>query len=438
MTDAPVLWLNGRQLTGLKNDIAPVLAPVNLTWGASSAVEQPTPSNLNFTLLFKEGMFDVPDLTKGAKIELYNPVNGRVIFAGVVRTLSAEPSTQLAGALVVTANATDYTAELDAEYMSTDWPASTGRVTHLVNAFATAGWWLQLPATELPSAAAKYNSIKLSTMLDRHISRYRGRRYDTSHRTPEGEVVRRVTVMEGTARQSAPDTLVADNNRAWTKQYNTPNIDGEPSPLIELPATNVLRDPSWTQEPDNAITAVVLSTMGLGDDGFTELTERNYRASSAVVNAYGLQPVAVETDLQNSADYATAANAWMTDDSPWKMSGLSIHDSEQISQEQLNLLLDTATRYLALITVTGIMPNRPDPGPSDLRSYLMGGSYVWTGKKWILQLELERTITALATAGDYWTCANVGASTDPNIQQATCATVGDTLTVADFLFIGAP
>lgn len=434
--DAPQLWLNGRQLTGLATDRAPVLCPVELDWGSDSAVDQPKPANLKFTVLFLDGMHDISDLDSGAKVELIHPSPKRHIFAGTIRTLAAEPSAKIKGALEVTANATDYTADLEAEYVSTDWPSGDLRHYHLLDSFAELGWTLDMPTSLLPSAQATYNSIKLVTLLDRHISRHRGRRYDTSYRTPGGNLRRRMNVIEGTSRFIPGDTLLADSNKRWDRTYGAPSIGGLTSPLVKLPASNVELNPSWTQDPDNIITAVNLSVMRQGDDGFTEQSERNFKAAKAVIERYGLKSTEVETDLLNSSDQATAAKAWMNDDSPWQMSGLLIRDSSELSITDLTELLSAASRYKALITVTNILANRPDPGPSVMRSYLSGGNYQWDGKRWQLTLGLERTI--YSQPSEPATFTSIRNATNPNISTATLESIGRKLTFADFREIEAP
>lgn len=438
MVAAPHLWLNGRVLAGHVAADAPVLAPVEITWGAASAYDHPDPDSMKFELLFKENMFDIPDLTKGSDVELVHPVGNRTIFAGKIRTMSAVSSTRFRGGLEVTVNATGHRRDFDEEYISTDWGNSFNVPGHLRAAAASIGWALELADNPLESAGAKYNSIKLFTMIQRHIARYRGRAFETSFRDSAGDLYKRITVMEGTAREVAPDKLTTTANGQWIKQYTTPLIGDQPSLFLDLPADNVLRDPSWSQDPENAITAANVSTMAPGDDGFTTLTERRVLASAALRNQFGTQAVDFETDLLNEADWRAAANRWMTTDSPWTMDGLTIHDEDLLTEQELADLLASDTRFKTLVAVTGILPNRPDPGPSDLRSYLLGGTYTWTGKKWNMVLLLERTITALTGAGDFWTCTNVGTSTRPLIANATCASVGDNLTVSDFLFIGAP
>lgn len=440
MALAPHLYLNGRELAGTRAASAPVLAPATLTWGSSGAYDQPEPDNLKFTLLFKESMFDVPDLIKGAEVELVinGPTGRRTLFAGRIRTLSAAPSTRYRGGLEVSVNATSHKTDIENVYVSTSWPAGSTRPSQLNTAFFAENWWVYFPENSQDSAQAVYNSIKLMTMLERYMSRYRGKAFDTSYRDGNGDLQKRLTIMEGAARSVAPDKLLATTGKVWKKTYNSPMISGAPSPILYLPAYNALRDPSWSQEPDNAVTAVTMSTMALGDDGFTTLTERNFRAQQAIRDKYGVQSVEFESDLLSSADWQTAAESWMTSDSPWTMSDLTIHDSDLMDESHLADLLASNTRFKTLVVVTGIMANRPDPGPSDLRSYLLGGTYTWDGNEWSMTLTLERTITALDGDGDYWTCQLVAASSDPNISNATCASVGNTLTVGDFQFIGAP
>lgn len=428
--ESPQLWLNGRQLTGRAHDRAPVLCPVELTWGTDSPLNQPAPANLKFTVLFLDGMDDVPDLSSGAKIELVHADQHRTIFAGQIRTMSARASELVKGALEVTANATDYTADLDSEYISTNWNEANNRRQTLTNVFADAGWTLTVPYSPQPRAQAKYNSIKLLTMLDRFAANFRGRRYDTSYRNTDGEVVRKLTVMEGTSRFIPADTLQVQPDGTWWRSFNSPLIGTRVSPIVALPARNVLLDPEWTQDPGNTITGVQLSVMIPGDDGFTTQTERNFKAPAATVAKYGLRSVDVESDLLNSADQAACAAAWMNDDSPWQMSELKIRSSSELANVTLRQLLDQNYRYGVLLTISGVLPNRPDPGPTVLRSYVIGGSYVWTGKTWELSLALERTIYAKPAA--LVTYTDLRNAVDPRISTATFTQIGERLTYGDF------
>lgn len=433
---APELWMNGRQITGRRSDRAPVLAPVVLTWGASTGLEQPTPANLKFTVLFRDGMHDIPDLTNGAKIELIQPgVRRRTIFAGSIRTMGAEPSARVKGALEVTADATDYMADFEGEFISTAWEGGLARREQLLEALSEAGWDAIIPDDPRPSAQATYNSIKLSTMLDRHISRYRGRRYDTSRRN-FGTLIKQISVMEGTARFTPADTLIATPSKSWSRTYNTPSIGGIPSPILKLLASNVLLNPEWSQDPNNTITAVNFSTMIQGDDGYTSQAEHHYKAPREIISTYGLRSIEVESDLQTPSDWPTAAKDWMNDDSPWQMADLTIRNTDELTDETLAELLDQETRYKTLVTVSGILGNRPDPGPSVMRSYLLGGEYEWTGQRWDMRLSLERTI--YAQTAKKATFASIKNSTNPRISTATLSSISRHLTVADFREIEEP
>ncbi|MGX1750509.1 hypothetical protein [Glutamicibacter protophormiae] len=439
MMPAPHLWLNGRQITGRATDRAPVLAPLTLEWGSDSHIEQPKPADLKFTILFRDSMADIPDLINGAQVELVDPYANRPIFVGAIRSMSSKPSNKVKGALEVTAHCTDYTADLESLFISTDWPSSVNRPTQLRYEFIEQGWTVSIPDDPTPSAELKLNSIKLMTVLERFISRWRGHRYDTSWRDKiTGELHKQVGVFKGNARRMRADKLTTDTAGRWNRRYTAPLVEGEYSPILNIPASNILLDPEWTQDTENCVTIVNLSTTGMGEDGFSTLTERTFKAPAPVLQQFGHRAIELETDLLNPSDWAACAAEWMDDDSPWNVSELTVRDTDELDQQVVADLLAMVTRYKTLVIVTGILANRPDPGPSDYRSYLLGGTYTWTGKKWEMSLRMERTITKLDGAGDWWTCERVAASTTLDIANATCLTVGNELTVADFRFIGEP
>lgn len=434
----PQIWLNGRQLDNSPSGKSPILAPLVITWGGSAGDEQPGAANAKVEFMFLETMGDLPELKRGAELEVVDPGTGHAVLAGSVTTMSAKSSTRRQGALEVVVNVADWMADLESEYVSPDWPSNANRPSHLRAAFTDAGWNLQIPNDDQLSAAAKLNSVKLLTMLERHITRYRGRRYDTSYRQPDGTLLKRVSVYKGAARELSPDKLITLSDGEWARRFAAASIDGEELPTVEIPAQNILNDPAWSSGSEDATTAVKLSTMEMGDDGFSTLVEHNYKAPAPVIKSLGLRSIDLETDLADPASWQPAAAAYFDDDAPWKMDALTVEDSDKFAPEIMDALLSPLTRYQLLVIVTGINPNRPDPGTSDLRSFISGGEYTWNGEKWEIVLTLSRTITKLSGEGDWWTCERVGASFDPDISEATCETVGDRLTVADFRFIGAP
>lgn len=435
---APRIWLNGRRLDTTAAGRVLILTPLTISWGSSTGEEQPDPANAKLTFLFLDSMSDLPDLAKGAEIEVTDPGSESIVLAGTVTTMSAKPSTRFRGALEVVVNIVDYLAPFDSEYTQVNWGEGTNRVNQLHNEFNAAGWELRIPEDGRTSAATRVNSIKLGTLLERHISRYRGRRYDTSYRSEEDLVLhKRISVYKGSARALTPDLLLASSS-GWGREFITPMIEGVPAPAVILEANNILNDPSWTSGPEDAVTAVSMSTVTMGDNGFSELEEHNYRAPAPTVKKLGLRSISIESDLADVAEWPPAAAQYFNDDAPWRMDALTIRDTDLLRAETMNVLLSPHSRYQALAIITGIAENRPDPGPSDLRSFLVGGEFTWTGKRWDISLTLERTIQHLDGEGDWWTCARVAQSTNPLICQATCQSVGNELTVADFRFIGAP
>lgn len=440
MTDAPRLWLNGRRLDTTAGADVLVLAPAVITWGASSGEDQPDAATLTVTLLFPDGttMADLPDLQRGAEIELTHVDTGTIVFAGTVSTMTAKPSTLKRGGLEVTVSAADYLAQLDSEYAAVDWSAGTNRVNQLRSVFADAGWEIRVPDDARESAAAVLDSVKIDTMLQRYISRFDGRRYDTSYRQVGTlDLHRRVSAFAAAERSAPADQLDA-TEAGWDAQQMPPIFEGAPAPVVEISAANILADPSWTSGPEDVVTAVKLSTMRLGDNGRSELVEHNFRAPAATRQRLGLRSISRDSDLATPADWQPAAAAYFTDDAPWRTSAITIKDSDLLPLDALTALLAVSQRYQALVVVTGILINRPDPGPRHLRAYIVGGEYEWDGKRWNITLTLDRPILHLDGDGDWWTCQRVADSPNYLITSATCATVGDSLTVADFRYIGAP
>lgn len=434
---APNVWLNGELLNNGASARAIILAPLTITWGKNPGDLQPGAGNAKITFLFRESMQDLPDLRKGAQVEITDPDSGAGVFAGTVQTMSAKPSTKLAGGLEVEVNCADWLAELENMYFQPNYPEQTTRPAQITNSFIVNGWELDIPDDSRLSAATRVNSIKLLTVLERCITRYRGQRYDTSYRNLAG-LHKKVSVFKGSARQVKPDKLAVDTAGRWTRQFGDALVDGVARPIVLIGAENILDDPSWSSGPEDAVTAAKISTVVLGEDGFSELTEHNVKAPTADVEAFGLRSIDLESDLVNSADWTAAAQAYFDTDAPWRMDALSIRDTDLLDETVMAALLSPHSRYQLLAVITDIAPNRPDPGPSDLRSFLAGGEFTWTGKKWDISLTLERTIKKFDGTADWWTLERVAAATTPAIRDATCQSAGNNLTVSDFQFIGAP
>lgn len=439
--NAPELWLAGRRLQDTATARAIVLGDPELTWGTRDTATQPPPATLRFSILFRDGMHDMPELQNGARVELRLPdpaaygLDPVTPFAGEISTIAAEPSEALDGALLVTATARDTTGEFSDLFVSTALAAGTDRPAQLREKFTAEGWTLDLPDDTRRTAAAHYNSIKLATVLDRHITRHRGRRYDLSHRDGHGVLHKRVKVTEGTPRTAPADELLA-TAAGWNRTYNSPTRDGVPSPLAVISGRNIHRKAGWTQEPGATVTAANVTPMVQGDDGLTEDgDEQIFRAPADVVERFGLTSIDLATDLETPADQEAMARRYMAADNPWTLDQLEIKDTDALDRTLVENLLNPDTRNQMLVAIDGVMHNRPDPGPSVIRSYLAAGRYTWTGKKWEMVLTLERTI--YAQPAGYVSFEEIGQSFDPYIYAATFDSIGPALSYADFREIEA-
>lgn len=435
------LWLNGRVLNSGKNAKPLWLTPLKVVWGSDVGENQPSPATMTVTAMFTDGttMADLPELIRGTPIEVTDPEHDVIVFAGIVADMDAQPSTRKKGALEVTISAVDHLGTFENEYFSPDWTGGYNRVAQLRSAFNAAGWELRLPEDERESAPAVLDSVKLGTMLERYMSRFDGRRYDTSYRAEDGtlELHRRVSVFAASERMAPADQLEA-TFIGWFARLDPPMLEDGPAPIAVLESSNILADPSWTSGSEDVVTAVKFSTMAMGDNGRSELVEHNYRAPLEVRNRLGLRSIDRDSDLADPDDWQPAAAAYFTNDAPWKTSAITIKDPDLLDFETQKALLSPHTRYQTVVVVKNIMANRPDPGPSHLRAYVVGGEYEWDGERWQMTITLDRPILNLDGTGDWWTCQRVADSTDPLISDATCSTVGNDLTVADFRFIGEP
>jgi hypothetical protein len=114
---------------------------------------------------------------------------------------------------------------------------------------------------------------------------------------------------------------------------------------------------------------------------------------------------------------------------------VEVPDSRALPDATALLLLDATKRYKAYATVDGLPANNP-AGFSRVRAYIIAGEAEWTGKKWRFTLTFGRVPRPPASGGKL-TFDSIAIHPDPDISDATALTVGDTITFADFAYIGA-
>ena len=81
------------------------------------------------------------------------------------------------------------------------------------------------------------------------------------------------------------------------------------------------------------------------------------------------------------------ADYWLDTRNDWRPTGLQLPDSRKLGTDPLLNLLAVDTRGTAAIDV----PNAAQ-SPGLIRSFVMAGAAEWTGKKWITDLTLGRTL----------------------------------------------
>lgn len=424
----PEVWLQGKQITGYASDAAPVLAGLTLEWGASNDIEHQEPAQLDFSILFLDGVMDQADFRRGAELEI--TYNQRTVFAGLIRSANA-----LAGpkGLTVTGKCIEHLADLDGTYLQTEWLFETSKVRWqtLRTAFDGKGWELLPRARSHPyhEATTYYSSIKLMTLLERYIAANGNTtRWDTSERV-DGVLKRSIT--SGVRGASTGSNRLETDGPTWIVEYSTSTNTGV---ITWLEANNVLRN-AWTLEPGTAINSVNLSTQETktDDDGkqVTDLVQsvRNNTASIARdgTNAVEVTASAFDPDV----DWKTGiADTWFRPDTGWVLDEAQIRNSNEITLARLMRLLDTKIRTQNLVIIRGIRDHTPHQGAGNLRASLIGGTYTWTGKKWDLSLKLGRNQDF--TAPNQWTFADVAASNVASIVQGTAATIGNQISFADF------
>ena len=454
---APELWLNGRQLTGYASDRAPVLAGVEISWGTDSPDEQPDPASMSFSVLFRDGMHDVPDLTNGGAVELVQDATATTervtVFAGTIRSMRAEPDFELGEqALRVNATCMDYMADLEETFTSAFLMKMNP--TSMAGKFAQKGWSIIIPDREAgyPEEEMTYDSIKLLTLLDRYMYPFKGQRCDASYRNSSGNLVKRVKVVSR-ATYANKDSLAAYNPVGpWVRSIKSANSyysyePGNPfAPLLIIPAENMLANPTWAQDSEDVITAVHLKHYyrGVDENGnvSTGTKEYDYTRPDAITQ-YGTRKIEIESDVQDLTEgktkLASEASKWFyTTGAKWKMSALDVYDTDAMEPVNLVTMLDQTKRTSTFVVVNGILRNRPDPGLTTFRAYVDNGKYVWNGEKWEMTLGFARPINEAAdsTSLDYsWSM--IGTSAIPGIRDATYETVGE-LTYADFTTIRRP
>lgn len=393
----PDLYIAGQLMQTGKADTRPALAGASFRWGNDSRLDQDPPATLSAQILIIGAMPDF--LNVGAAVGLNDPETARCLFAGTIQTLKAAPDDRRADALRVTFTAASPLAELIKHpVFDFDWPNNEIASTRFVR-LATSmprGWALtgQQGLGWVHQGRQKYQSIEWIKLAERFANSYTYRYHDTSYHTPGSGVFKRITFTPERPKTITEATIDPGTDGVWWQGTGMP---GSSTGMAVLPASVVHRGIEWEKTPDDTVTDVKVTSWGAAtaepESGEYDYDMNRLVNNQALQDAYGFRQITIETALSAyngpavDARVAEIANYWLEADTEWRPTGLQLPDSRKVdTAAQLNLLA-VDTRHMASISV-------PDAAaaPGRIRSFVIAGAATWTGKKWITDLTLGRTL----------------------------------------------
>jgi len=403
----PDLYIGGQLMQTEKADPRPALAGLRIGWGNDSRLDMDPPSTLAGQFLIRGAM---PSwLEVGAPVGLVDPVSARCLFAGNLAPLRAAADESVRDALRVQFTATSPLAELIKHKVSpvvfdNNTPSAT-RFNSLAVRMPR-GWELtgSTGYNWVNQTKQQYQSKEWLTLAERFCRSYMYRYHDTSYYTPGAGLFKRLTFSPDRGK-TMPEAYIEDPIEpgalgVW-HTFNSIRPAGA-SGLATLPNAAVRTGVEWEKTPEDMITDVLLTSYnGFEPDPDKDSTEWDFPMdqapvsydNSALQDAYGIRQAKIETSLTayNSAAWAeiaaTLVDYWLDVDNKWRPTGLQLPDSRVLGTDPLLNLLAVDTRGAAAVAVPDA-----DLAPGLIRSFVMAGQATWTGKKWITDLTLGRTL----------------------------------------------
>jgi hypothetical protein len=397
----PDLYIGGELMQTAAADPRPALAGLRLGWGNDSRLEMDPPSTLAGQFLIKGTM--PAFLEVGAPVGLVDPVSARCLFAGNLGPLRAAPDDSVRDALRVSFTAASPLAELvKHKVLDVAWDANTPAATRFgtLAAAMPRGWTLtgSTGHTWINQTKQQYKAKEWLQLAERFCRSYTYRYHDTSYYTPGAGLSKRITFSPERGKILPPGGLEPAGERGLWSTY-TP---GGASGVAVLPNSGVRVGVEWEKTPEDMITDVQVSTFQATEtDADKDSTEFEFAMSltpffidnSALQDAYGYRQVKIETSLSAFNASAIAAqgqnivNYWLDTENKWRPTGLQLPDSRVLDTDPLLNLLAVDTRGTAALAVPDA-----DLAPGLIQSFVMAGQATWTGKKWLTDITLGRTL----------------------------------------------
>lgn len=400
----PDLYIGDQLMQTAKGDPRPALAGLRLSWGNDSLIEPDPAAKLSGQLLIKGAMPGF--LEVGAPVGLIDPITSRCLFAGNLAPLTADPDERVQDALRVSFTAASPKQELEKHsVLDFDWPLNehpVSRFSRLASSMPR-GWTLNgsngAEYDWIPAGRQKFQNRPWLDLAEWYCNSYRYRYHDTSYYTPGAGLTKRMTFTRGRDKTIPAGAPGPGPGGVWHTGTGKP---AAATGLAVLPEAAVRRDGQWIKSPEDTITDVKVSSWGGALAGTTDPDKESYEFeywmdvyvnNTALQDAYGFRQVKVPTSFSASNTGAVTENIklivafWLDTATGWRPTGLQLPDSRRLSTDALVNLLATNTRHMSAVSV----PTAAQL-PGLIRAYVTAGDATWTGKKWITDLTLGRTL----------------------------------------------
>lgn len=457
MQPQPQVYIDGHRMEDYALSNEPVLAGLSVDYGTDSDLDFPAGDTLTFSLLVRETSF-MDFLQLGAEVAVWCPPvdAGGVeltVFTGRIQRLSGDPHPTKKGALLIEVECSDLTADLAPLTV----PAVNTAATPATARFSALRYWLPAPWSlagwlrwpDLEHAAVIRTKANVLEMIDAFARSQILRRRNASTFTPAGGITRQLHLMEDSTKDTRADQLTYfEGSTRWGTIPGQPY--GPDVSVINLDGSDFHAAAGWIKEPEDVITEVSLELL---EDPVWDAEESRYEDSetfdytssdfstldtAGMKARYGHRQANFTTDLgrkTTSTHLLPIMRHWLSEASDWRPADLRMKTTANLTPTALHRLLAVNGRYSMFAVIRNVTPHRPDAGNQWIRGFIIGGTATWNGTEWELSFRLGRNPQVAGDAGDWWTLERLAAS---EFKDATSATVGNALSVRDFLRIGEP
>lgn len=396
--EQPDLYIAGRKIAAGGTVQLLAQSDLQLTWGGDNRFDFEPPATLAGRLLVRGPMPEWLDV--GASVGLIDPVSARCLFAGYMEPLRATISEQQRTAMNVSFTAAAPKSELEKHtVLDLDWPEESANSRRArIGSALPRGWGYGGDVGDdwVKQGPQRFQSIDWLTLAGRYARGNLQRIHDVSSYVPGYGIRKRIDFTAERYKNVGLSWAPSGARGAWL-----PDNPGGATGTAILPGAAIGTGIIWEKTPADVVTAVQVTTWGgalLGSNNTEESLEHEWPIDwvedfTAEQDAYGFRQQRVETAISPQQVQAAReqigriSRTWMDTQTKWRPTTLPLPDSRRLNSAPLLNLLAVDSRHMAAVTV----PAAGAGLPGEIRSFVLGGSATWTGKKWTTDLTLGRT-----------------------------------------------